>query len=346
MRTARSRIAATGREDPLHLRGVGFVFSFALWTMVVGCGPALGAQLKPGEFEWHPERSENGPVLVIVSRDDQILYAYRNGIEIARSTISTGKKGHATPTGVFSILQKREEHYSNLYNNAPMPYMQRLTWTGIALHAGQLPGYPASHGCIRLPLEFSKKLYGITQSGMTVVITSRQSVPKVSSKPYEVLAQSRPADGRPRIDEGKPGSVFWEPDRQREGSLALIISGADREIHVLRNGVQIGRGPVGLPAGGAALPSAVFVMLDSFAEGDSPHVPGARRRAWALVSLEEGTMAEEMQLIGDHMRLPVDLSRSVYDQLQPGTLLVVTPEPLSPEKRSGADFVIAASDEK
>ena len=139
--------------------------------MVVGCGPALGAQLKPGEFEWHPERSENGPVLVIVSRDDQILYAYRNGIEIARSTISTGKKGHATPTGVFSILQKREEHYSNLYNNAPMPYMQRLTWTGIALHAGQLPGYPASHGCVRLPEWMAKHFFENASVGTPVLVT-------------------------------------------------------------------------------------------------------------------------------------------------------------------------------
>lgn len=285
-------------------------------------------------------------MLLLVSRDDQMLYAYRNGIEIARSTVSTGKKGHATPTGVFSILQKKEEHYSNLYNNAPMPYMQRLTWTGIALHAGQLPGYPASHGCIRLPLEFSKKLFSITQGGMTVVITSRQSKPEMSIKPYEVLAQSRPADGKPRIQEGKAGSVFWEPDRQREGSLAIVLSGGDREIHVLRNGVHIGRAPVELPGGGGTLPAAVFVMLDSFAEGESPHVPGARRRAWALVSLEGNTMEEEMRMIGDRMRMPVEFARAVYEQLQPGALLVVTPEVLSPEKRSAADFVIAASEEK
>ena len=88
-----------------------------------------------------------------------------------RSTaVSTGRPGHTTPTGSFEILQKRREHYSNLYNNAPMPFMQRLTWDGIALHAGQIPGRPASHGCVRLPLEFARLLFGATQMGGRVHI--------------------------------------------------------------------------------------------------------------------------------------------------------------------------------
>ena len=113
----------------------------------------LADDLKNGEFNWFPERSQGGPVIIIVSIPDQLVHVYRNGIRIAASTCSTGKPGHRTPTGVFRILQKDKHHRSSTYSNAPMPNMNRLTWSGIALHAGNLPGYPASHGCVRLPMQ-------------------------------------------------------------------------------------------------------------------------------------------------------------------------------------------------
>ena len=108
--------------------------------------------LKPGEFTWHPDRQPKGPVAVVISIPEQRVHVYRNGVRIAVSTCSTGKPGHETPTGVFVVLQKDKYHKSSTYNDAPMPNMNRLTWSGIALHAGKLPGYPASHGCVRLPL--------------------------------------------------------------------------------------------------------------------------------------------------------------------------------------------------
>src|SRR5262245_47389886 len=110
--------------------------------------------LKPGEYWWNSQLSPSGPVVVLVSIPQQSMHVYRNGILIGRSTVSTGSKGHATPGGVFSILEKKQTHHSKKYNDAPMPYMQRLTWSGIAMHSGQLPGYPASHGCVRLPYDF------------------------------------------------------------------------------------------------------------------------------------------------------------------------------------------------
>jgi len=103
-------------------------------------------QLRNGEFNWFPKRSTAGPLLIIVSIPDQLVHVYRNGIRIAASTCSTGKPGHRTPTGVFTILQKDKHHHSSTYDNAPMPNMNRLTWSGIALHAGNLPGYPAENG--------------------------------------------------------------------------------------------------------------------------------------------------------------------------------------------------------
>ena len=135
------------------------------------------AKLRPGEFVWQPERSPQGEVEIVVSIPLQRAYVYRGGTLIAVTTVSTGKPGHRTPTGKFDILEKHAKHFSSIYNNAPMPYMQRLTWGGIALHAGQIPGHPASHGCVRLPLAFAKNLFGVTRLGASVHIIQQSPAP-------------------------------------------------------------------------------------------------------------------------------------------------------------------------
>jgi L,D-transpeptidase catalytic domain len=119
---------------------------------------AMPKAFKPGDYVWYPEISPAGPVVIIVSIPNQKLFVFRNGVCIGRSTVSKGAKGHSTPTGVFTILQKNVTHESSLYKGAKMPHMQRLTWDGIAMHAGQLPDYSASHGCVRLPDDFAAKL--------------------------------------------------------------------------------------------------------------------------------------------------------------------------------------------
>ena len=131
--------------------------------------------LQPGEYLWTPERAGAGQLVIVVSLPTQRAHVYRNGIRIGVSTVSTGTDTHPTPTGTFEILQKKRINHSNLYNNAPMPFMQRLTWDGIALHAGKIPGYPASHGCVRLPLAFAEALYAETERGMLVVIADETS---------------------------------------------------------------------------------------------------------------------------------------------------------------------------
>ena len=143
------------------------------WPVDAGNGMAVSdaaPALAPGTFEWAPERAGPGQLVMVVSLPAQQVHVYRGGVRIGVSTVSTGTASHPTPTGVFEILQKKEMHHSNLYDNAPMPYMQRLTWDGIALHAGRIPGYPASHGCVRLPKQFAKLLFNETQKGMLVVI--------------------------------------------------------------------------------------------------------------------------------------------------------------------------------
>ena len=159
-------------------------------------------QLKPGEFLWAPDIAPQGPVTVIISLATQRAYAYRNGAPIGVSTVSTGSPGRETPTGVFVILQKAVEHKSNKYSAAPMPFMERLTWDGIAMHAGRLPGYPASHGCIRLPLGFAKLLFGVTKLGLTVVITDNPLAPEIAPSPG-------PLDVATPDGHASPGGYRW-----------------------------------------------------------------------------------------------------------------------------------------
>jgi L,D-transpeptidase-like protein len=132
--------------------------------------------------------------LIAVSIADQRLTVYDKGQVVAHAPVSTGMAGHATPTGIFSVLQKETFHRSNIYSGAPMPFMQRITWSGIALHAGVLPGYPASHGCIRMPEEFAVRLYHLTQRGARVVIARHVTAP-VPFENAHLLAFAKPLDG-------------------------------------------------------------------------------------------------------------------------------------------------------
>lgn len=141
--------------------------------------------LENGQFGWDDRAlaaTEGGEVEMVISVPAQMAYIFRDGRMIGATTVSTGKKGKATPLGLFEILQKREFHRSNLYSNAPMPFMQRLTWDGIALHGGDLPGYPASHGCIRMPNAFAKRLFSLTTMGGRVLVTD-QRMPQDAGPP-------------------------------------------------------------------------------------------------------------------------------------------------------------------
>jgi hypothetical protein len=196
-----------------------------------GAVMAAVERLRPGQFIWVPELAPEGPMLVVVNIATQRLVAYRNGVPIAVSTVSTGRAGHRTPLGVFTVLQKAKYHRSSKYSNAPMPFMQRLTWYGIALHGGALPGYPASHGCVRLPHAFAQLLFGETNLGMTVVITDRPAALHIGESPL-------------RADSLSTGPAIWRPELSPSGPVSIVVSGADRRMVVLRNGVEIGSAPV------------------------------------------------------------------------------------------------------
>jgi len=132
-----------------------------------------GSEVAPGGYRWDPSLEADGTISMVVSLTSQKAYVYRGDTLIGITSIASGKPGYETPDGTFFVLEKERYHHSNKYDNAPMPYMQRLTWYGLALHGGHPHGYPASHGCIRLPMGFAAALFKEDTRGMRVEITGQ-----------------------------------------------------------------------------------------------------------------------------------------------------------------------------
>src|SRR3974390_2564953 len=128
-------------------------------------------------------RPAGQPLIAVVSLRDQQITVYDDRGWIMRTPVSSGQKGRETPAGIFSVLQKDADHYSNMYDDAYMPHMQRLTWSGIAMHGGVLPGYPASHGCVRMPYDFAERLFDTTKLGLRVIVAPRDAVPITMDHP-------------------------------------------------------------------------------------------------------------------------------------------------------------------
>ncbi|TQN60870.1 L,D-transpeptidase family protein [Agrobacterium tumefaciens] len=165
---------------------------------------------------------------ILVSKTDQSLALYENGEIIATSKVSTGKAGHETPSGIFSILEKRKYHESNIYSAAPMPFMQRLTWSGIALHEGKVPNYPASHGCVRLPSKFAKSLFGDTQRGVHVIITDR---------PVSLRFVQHPALFEPR-DDGDDGKLLLSDVELRPATFDAALGTVEVAVNEKTNSLK------------------------------------------------------------------------------------------------------------
>ena len=287
--------------------------------------------LKPGEYVWEPERAPEGPLLIIASITEQVAYVYRNGIRIARSSVSTGRPGHPTPTGVFTILEKEVHHTSSIYKGAEMPYMERVTWGGIALHAGDLPGYPDSHGCVRLPLEFSKLLFGVTMKGATVIIADTHSAPAETVHPGLFFAKS----GQESEPEAA-GQFEWNPDKSPSGPVSLIVSSADKTVYVYRNGVQIGR--AGIPNSDVVVPlnDRVFTALQGTdAEG---HL------RWVQVTAAaKDSSNESLFLAAQKSGLPTQFLAKAREVITPGTTIIFTDKPVDPTTQSHTNFQIVVA---
>ena len=284
--------------------------------------------LKPGQYVWEPERAPEGPLLIVASITEQVAYVYRNGICIARSSVSTGRPGHRTPTGVFTILEKEVHHTSSIYKGAEMPYMERVTWGGIALHAGDLPGYPDSHGCVRLPLEFSKLLFGVTMKGATVIIADTHSAPATTVHPGLFFAQSG--------QESEPiaaGQFDWNPDKSSSGPVSVIASSADKTVYVYRNGVEIGRAGIPNPEVISPLNDLVFSALQG------TDADGHLR--WAEVTATgESKSNENIFLAAQNSGLPAAFLDKAKTVITPGATLIFTDRTVDPTTQSAPNFQI------
>lgn len=162
-----------------------------------------------------------GPIIIAISIDQQHLKLYDSNGLFAETPVSTGMRGHSTPMGVFSVIQKNKWHRSNIYSGAPMPYMQRLTWSGIAMHAGALPGYPASHGCIRMPNNFAMRLWGWTRMGARVIVAPGELSPTDFSHPLLIARkpESKPLAASPAAASDLQKHVETTPKSDRSTIL-------------------------------------------------------------------------------------------------------------------------------
>jgi hypothetical protein len=270
-------------------------------------------KLKPGEWVWAGKIAPKGPILVYVDLARQRATVYRNGVRIAVTTISSGKPGYTTPMGVFTILEKDKDHRSRTYDNAPMPYNLRLTWKGVALHAGNLPGYPASHGCVRLPMEFAKLLFDNMPMGGTVVIAGGHNDP-VKRPAAGVLAPPMAGVTPPPAAPLAPGEPFtWTPEASPSGPVSIIISTGDQQVVILRNGVEIGR--------------ARAVVQQQTDETQVMTLAGGNRPQWIQVGVTDLT-AEPAEIIStqqvEQMHLPQQFVAGMRSVITPGTTVLIT----------------------
>ncbi len=260
---------------------------------------------------------------IVVSLSDQMCYVYRNGVRIGRAQTSTGKPGHETPTGVFHILNKDKDHRSKTYNNAAMPYSERLTWDGVALHAGGLPGYPSSHGCIHLPYKFSELLFGATHVGVPVVITNERTRAYVSTGHPASMGM----DGAQHF--GAVPEFSWNPGASPEGPVSIVVSEADKKAYVMRDGVEIGHAPVAVTARGRSLAGTHAYSL----------LPGGRD-AWMRLGGAEKSHAVKM---ADYFHFHPTFAAKISPLLKPGIVLVATAEPVTLHSRSEGGFTVLAA---
>ena len=296
---------------------------------------AQNPNLEPGDYVWQPQVSPTGPVVLIVDLPKQTLEVYRNGELIGRSTIGAGKGEHPTPTGIFTILQKDRIHHSTKYHEASMPFMERLTWDGVAIHAGNVLGKPDSHGCVHVPLEFAKKLYDLASEGATVLITA------------EADAAQPPAKTDLEFSSGKPSPVTkpspsipdsWHPEAAVNGPMCVVYSSADRRIYVYRNRIEIGVSNVGLQGSVPQVGSRVYAAQPAAAPGGPP--------TWKLLGSVDTSLAPDAAQILQQAGAPADFLQNLDQAVVSGSTLVLTDQPVDKQAAKEAGGALFDSADK
>jgi hypothetical protein len=313
-----------------------------------------------------PEAPPKGPLQIIISIADQKISLFDNGALIARSSVSTGTQGHPTPLGVFSVISKQRWHRSNIYSAAPMPYMQRITWSGIALHAGVVPGHPASHGCIRLKNDLAIRLWHLTKRGTRVIIARDVVQPVAITNPH--LFQPKALSGSPEFQ-------------------AATVAGKSTPVsNAVATSLQV---PSSASAGGAPkkmVPISVFVsrklsklfvrqgfspLFDAAVKIESPEEPlgthvytamefqseGAAIR-WTVVSIpdefprkkeREAPMKQTILSVPspdkanaalNRIEIPQDTVERISELLTPSSSLIISDGGISHETGKDTDFIV------
>ena len=323
-----------------------------------------------------PQDPTKGPLQIIISIADQQLSLYDNGALIARSSVSTGIQGHPTPVGVFGVISKERWHRSNIYSGAPMPYMQRITWSGIALHAGVVPGHPASHGCIRLTNDFAIRLWHLAKRGTRVIIASDDvrpveianshlfvSKPKAASVSPESSAvtvadndnKTAPASHEALLSSAEtpevanlliPGSIPQGAAPQKVIPISVFVSRKLSRLFVRQGFTPLFDVPVKIQNPEQPLGTHVFTVMD-FQNDDAS-------LRWTVVSLPEKFEKREAvmeQIVAtplpdkgnaalDRIDIPRQAIEQISQLLTPGSSLIISDHGISDETGTDTDFIV------
>src|ERR1700704_4655822 len=272
------------RLRPAHLAIAGL-------AALIAAGDHVGATDRRSErsVESIQSRTAGQPIMAVVSLHNQRITVYDANGWILRAPVSSGQKGRETPAGIFSVIQKQAEHYSNLYDDAFMPHMQRITWSGIALHGGALPGYPASHGCVRMPFDFAARLFDATRPGLRVIVAPTDVAPVEIAHP--ALFPSKPGAGAlaaARAAEADEAARKAEQARLAAGTAFREAAQAMAPVRVAEN--LKARAEAQLAAAETALGSATLAEAREQAERDKAQ---AVARIAALQVQLAGAKAEQ-----------------------------------------------------
>jgi hypothetical protein len=288
----------------------------AAGTGLVRAAPFPGIAMKPGEFDWFADHAAEGQVVIIASIPRQLVHVYRGGRLAGVSTCSTGKPGHSTPVGRFTVINKYKDHRSSKYGD-PMPNTLRLTAMGVALHGGEIPGYPASHGCVRLPLAFADALFEVTALGTPVAIGGEAQHLLVHGSGIT------PAANAGKVIAARNAARSLVP-ADEHADTAIVVSAADRRLYLLQDETIVAQGPVVVADAREPLGTNVFVARGG--------VEGAAGSPWRRAGFEPVPGGAAVTDASPLERLTG--SRAVMAAIEQlahaGTVLITTDAPLNP----------------
>jgi lipoprotein-anchoring transpeptidase ErfK/SrfK len=253
-----------------------------------------------------------GPLQIVVSIANQHVTLYSNGVHVAQSPVSTGVPGRPTPTGVFSIIQKDRFHHSNLYSNAPMPFMERITWSGVALHEGPLPGYPASHGCIRMTHEFAARLWQIARLGVRVIVARNEVVPEDIAHPRLFGPKVKPAEPPVAGDDPDKHAALVAPVHFARVATASSDTPSERAA----GGSKVKPVEVAAPDPATAPLGATDTMRGA-TEGGAPTAAETTATVPAPAAVDEPTTPRATSVVVETAPAPVDLPKPGPDAVDP-----------------------------